>query len=157
MSSQSSCLQGKSFLGPEGFLGFCCQPYISTLDGQMMVSFIVDDNRLCVWETQRGMREVHCVSECVCVCVCMSVLVCVCHLWFGQSQALIKPCPLVPTVTERIITPARITLTHTLSYAHTPCQLALHTTHGLKSSCNIIVTHMHTNTHISDCGGHTTD
>lgn len=65
--------------------------------------------------------------------------------------ATIEPCPLVPRVTQCIIMPALIifslslseTIKHTHTHKHTICQLALHTIHGLKSSCTIIVTRVH--------------
>lgn len=42
-------------------------------------------------------------------------------------------------------------------HTHTsPCQLALHTTHGLKISCNITVTHTHKHKHVSDLCAHAT-
>lgn len=53
-------------------------------------SFTVDKQH------ERYERESDCVFGCVYVCAC--------HFWFGQRRALIKPCPLVPLVTECIIT-----------------------------------------------------
>lgn len=58
---------------------------------------------------------------CVCECVCMRTGLCVCCSLFGHHQAITMPCPLVPTVTLCIITPAFIilALSLTLALSHT--------------------------------------
>lgn len=58
----------------------------------------------------RGTKESDCVFECVHVQVCL--------FKFGQREALTNPCPLVPMVTECIITPARILRAHACAHTY---------------------------------------